>query len=238
MDVKDWERRPDESPEAYSAFLAFRDDPDRSILHTYRRAKKKPNARQTGGCWNKWAKHFEWDVRRYAYERHLERVELKAREKAIQESQRKWQTRQEQIREDAYTIGESLKTKLKQMLALPVIETTKKEIVKVDELTGLAAVTNITVVKPAHWTYRDLARIYLAADDAMRRAAGLSDEPESVPNPEAAEPGSPQDDDMVARVLELIERASSRAGAEELDAGGEGGTPADPGQGQATLETQ
>lgn len=67
-----WEPRPKESPQAYRAFVAYRDMPpnERTLLAAYRLATGHPDAKYPSGSWTKWSREWSWQERVMAWEAH------------------------------------------------------------------------------------------------------------------------------------------------------------------------
>ena len=76
-----WLRLPDESSQAYAAFLTFRDLPrdKRSILAAYR--LRKPAAKQPSRAFAAWATQYHWRPRADGYDAYLDTLRLRQREK-------------------------------------------------------------------------------------------------------------------------------------------------------------
>ncbi|MGH9821715.1 MAG: hypothetical protein ACREDR_00430 [Blastocatellia bacterium] len=234
-----WERRSDESAQAYAAFFAFRDmGPNRTVRDAYRSKSCNPTLHQASGRWNAWARKFEWEKRALAYDQHLVRVEQAARDKTIADEQKKWLKRRADIRERGWNLGHELLGKVEQMVKLPIIEQVKDEVIEKDGQ-GRTTVIKRTIVKPFKWDYADVAKVYDTAMEAMRLAAGLSTEHVSadVLTLDESQAGTAQDGDTANRIVELLELARSRRAAAILETGGEIGAAIDPPEGQEAVET-
>ena len=133
--------------------------PERTIRLAYRTGTKHANADQVSGRWSQWAKRHEWEDRARAYDAHLEKVELQAREREIAKRASEIERRRQQAQDEAWAIYEELKTKVQQMLKLPIVTVTDADGKK--------------TVNPAKWDYNSLARAIEAMTKLMKLGAGL-----------------------------------------------------------------
>jgi hypothetical protein len=155
VSTKEWERRPDESGQAYKAFCEYRDlGLERTIKSAYQKAIKRPT-QYTSGRWTSWSVRYEWDARARAYDAHIAAIEQQAREREIAKRATELERRKKQAQDDAWALFEQLKGKLEQMLKLPVITVVDTDGKK--------------IVNPAKWDYSALARVM----EAMTKLAKL-----------------------------------------------------------------
>lgn len=83
--VQPWERQPTEPDDAWTAFLHFRDAEDdeheriRSLNETSRTRKEHATTIK------RWAKRWRWQDRVVAFDRHLDAVALRVKERALRE---------------------------------------------------------------------------------------------------------------------------------------------------------
>lgn len=88
MDKKPWERLANESAEAYEAFKAVLDaGPYRSRLKVYQEFANKPDATQSSGAWNNWAREYSWVDRCRSWDEEQDRILFEAKLKIAKESQ-------------------------------------------------------------------------------------------------------------------------------------------------------
>ncbi len=80
-----WERRDDESAPAFIAFSVYRDlGPTRSIDAAWRTTQTGQNrGKRAPSAWEGWSSRFDWVERAAAYDAHIERIGLEARQKAL-----------------------------------------------------------------------------------------------------------------------------------------------------------
>jgi hypothetical protein len=124
-----WERREEESDEAFAAFATYRDmGRQRSIDAAYatyvaksgkeKRKRSKPVARnRAAGGWHTWSSRYEWVARASAYDDHMEAAELAARQKVREAEAAKWEARRLAQREREWTLGEKLQQKAEQLVS-------------------------------------------------------------------------------------------------------------------------
>jgi hypothetical protein len=133
-----WVRRPAESSEAYSAFLAYRDaGPDRSLDSVSRALDKSCT------ILGRWSARHSWISRCVAWSNHIQAE----RDKVAIASARKWERRRQQSLEQNYEVAQKLRDKLKIMLRWPLA---RKKVSK-DGLT--------TIYEPAKWTFQTAVQI-------------------------------------------------------------------------------
>lgn len=92
-----WERMPDETPLAWSAFTRYRDMPKRSLLDAYRLETGRIQARILTGQWSGWYRRFEWKARATAYDEYRDRIQREAREKTHREEIEGFRSRQRRL---------------------------------------------------------------------------------------------------------------------------------------------
>ncbi len=84
----EWERRPEESGRAYSAFVLYRDlGPTRSLAAAYA-ASRHPGggvAKKAASHWEEWSSAYDWVERAEAYDAHLEARRRAEREHLLAE---------------------------------------------------------------------------------------------------------------------------------------------------------
>lgn len=155
-----WEQQPNETRKAYEAFALYRDMAER----TYEKVRlalgrKAGYMRQL----EYWASDFHWVERATAYDRHLDSVRQAAAIKAVaDEERRKWQRRQQQIREREYVQAEELFKRAELMLKFPLQRTESED--------------GKTIIYPAKWTGATVSRYLETASKLSRLAAGMATE--------------------------------------------------------------
>lgn len=86
-----WEKRPEETEPAWSAFQAYRETGSH-IGETPGRRSVRGVCKRLGGSlkvWYEWSRVHKWKGRARAYDAHLDRVALESTEKAIREMHRR-----------------------------------------------------------------------------------------------------------------------------------------------------
>lgn len=148
-----WERRPDESGEAYAAFIIYRDcGPARSLDGSYRQSGK---GRKTGasaptrapGTWRGWHKTYEWVSRARAWDARLDQARLGAREQVAAAYAASDQERQELQRKREETLLSKLYTKLEAMMEFGLVRTMSK---------GGVDGKEITIFEPVRWSFAEV----------------------------------------------------------------------------------
>ena len=141
-----WDKQPGESPQAYQAFLKYRDlGPLRSLIGAYRLSDEKADAKSPSSRWKLWASKHTWATRADAYDAHISDIERTAREKEVAERAAVMERRRAKAQDSAWELYEKLLAKTQQMLMLPVINVTQKEGAK--------------IIRPIRWDYASLARV-------------------------------------------------------------------------------
>lgn len=185
MAAKPWERRKDETADAYAAFLVYRDmGPSRTVERTHAALAAgaaagcepgptdvRANRRMpTFSGLQRQATRKMWVDRARAWDNHLQ----SARDKVAAAEASRWEQRRLEAIEGAWTDAQSLIARCRQMLKFPLstqdVETYQDGRTK-------------TVVKPARWGFKDAAlmlkvarELEAAALQAMSRdVADLSD---------------------------------------------------------------
>lgn len=115
--ARPWERRPDESPQAFEAFRAYLELPsaERSVDEAWRVVKKGQARGAVGHVW-KWAATHQWVERVRAFDAHMHRIELEEKEKAARRNAAKWEQRREEQRELEHRLGRALQLRAYRVL--------------------------------------------------------------------------------------------------------------------------
>lgn len=151
-----WERQPGESAKAFEAFRVYRDaGPDRSVVGTCRRARRRPGAAQADGRWKTWRAKHNWESRAAAYDTHFAAIEQQAKEKERGKRATEMEQRRQQAQDDAWALSEQMRAKIQQMLKVPVAQRGAKR-------AGVAK-----------WDYNSLSRFADALLKVTKLGAGL-----------------------------------------------------------------
>lgn len=112
-----WERRGDESSQAWEAFQAFlmHDPPSERTLRKAAETVGKSTT-QIG----EWSTKYEWIERGRLYDSHVFKVGQRARDKVAAASAAKWERRKNESREKFWSVGEKLLSQAELMLASPL----------------------------------------------------------------------------------------------------------------------
>lgn len=175
-----WLRLPDESEEAYAAFLIYRDlGIIRSVLKAYRQKSGKITAKQAPGQWNKWAKDYRWRARARDYDNYLASQRQAGIDRVARSEGGEWERRRSQQVCDDYDLARQLLKQAKLIASFPL---TRQETMK----DGKAMI--IQPVEPKH--LRDASAIARDATamvwEAIGRGLGASED-ESGDDPGLAE---------------------------------------------------
>ena len=82
MAAAPWDRREDETPKAFAAFMAYRDMGRERSLNRCSKADGAP----TVGLLKRWSSRYEWQARCVAWDRHLDAT----RQQALKEEVKDW----------------------------------------------------------------------------------------------------------------------------------------------------
>jgi hypothetical protein len=154
-----YERLPNESEQAYRAFLTYRDlGPDRTTTEAYRLSGgqdgSKRGARQTCGRWNKWARDYRWDERAKAWDDHLQAQ----RDEVAAAEAREWEERRRRAFREAYDDAQLLKAKARDILKMPLVrKETEEQDEERDAKGNVRKVVKRVVLKPVNFRHRDAA---------------------------------------------------------------------------------
>lgn len=106
MPARPWEPKKQETSDAYSAFVRYRDQADRSM----------PALADELGCrvevLKRWSSRFAWVDRCRAWDAHLQAE----RDRAAAAEARRWAERHQRAREQAYAAAQALRAKATEML--------------------------------------------------------------------------------------------------------------------------
>ena len=209
-----WDRLPNESVQAYTAFSAYRDlGTGRTADEAYRAVRGRSGERSEGGKgavrrWQSWSKSHRWVERAKAYDAHLEALKQKGVATETISQGRIWAERHAKLYE---TIHDAAGHVLRQARSLAMMPTARQEVTTPDGRT-----TIIEAVDPVHIrTASGVIKQMLEVADSMcgrmvdneNRAAALAAE---IPIVQAG-PGTENGAVQAAAAAELLGfRASQR----------------------------
>lgn len=173
---KPWEQLPDESESAFSAFqvfLLYEPVTSRTVRNAYRQVSGNPSAIQAPGYFSDWATRFRWSERARLYDMDVARRQYEARMKAIEANERKWAARKEQIAEQDFNDGESLRAKVREMIKAPIYRQTVTREDKSPD--GTTIIQHITL-EPINFTLAQAGQMLRVASDRQRLAADMATE--------------------------------------------------------------
>lgn len=123
-----WDRQQDENERAFAAFVAYRDlGAERTVPDAYRQAKRKPDAKQADGTWNKWAKQYRWRERALAWDRHLSGKAAIGAARVAEAEGEKWAERRRVALDHAFEAAERMLLRAFELSAFPVERVTVKD---------------------------------------------------------------------------------------------------------------
>lgn len=167
-------RLPGETPKRYEMFLTYCDlGPDRSykavaVAHGVHPASVLRCARR---C--------KWKVRVDRYDAWIYDLRQQAVLEAIERVTKKHQQKEATIKEREWALGEALYSKIEQMLKVPVLKQSKREVVsrreeKADDgrIVAVHETVNETVLKPSNWSMSTIAELANICSKLMRMSAG------------------------------------------------------------------
>lgn len=163
-----WDKRDDESHDAFIAFAFFRDmGPNRSLRSAW--YALNPQAKSMNQTFFKWSKNYGWQARAKAFDiwrGDLERAKLKEWE----ESQgRKLERNRDQQRKNEMTLGVKAMQKADEILSLPLIRHSFTS-----QQGGVLQVHKTFLQSPAH--LMAATALMKHGSDMARRGLGLTDE--------------------------------------------------------------
>jgi hypothetical protein len=155
-----WQRRPGESARAYAAArVYFEMGAGRSQAEVAQKsAKSRPLIKR-------WSSVWEWVSRAAAFDEYLESIANKALEQAAQTQALKWQERNEALRERMYNTAMRALDRVDRMFEFPLATVTTT-----GQLGPDGVQQNVTVVRPARWTFDTTARLALIGNRLAREA--------------------------------------------------------------------
>jgi hypothetical protein len=138
---------PDEAFEAFTIYLQM--GPNRSLMSVGQELVK---SRQ---LLSRWSARWKWVERASAWDDHLRAIELKELERRRKQKAE----RRAKEEEDGYELAQKVRAKLQEALMFPLseveFERDKKGVTK--------------IIKPARWSYRDLAALIKASADLIEK---------------------------------------------------------------------
>jgi hypothetical protein len=163
-----------ESARAYSAFRVWLEtEPvtDREYLQSYRTFAGRSEVKNIPGYFRQWIEKYQWTERARQFDNHRNRVEQEAVLKALASQRLEWALRQEKIAEADYQDGESLRKRVREIIALPLVrQTLTSTSVSEDGYTTI----NHYLVEPLQVRAADAATMLRLASETQRLAAEMA----------------------------------------------------------------
>jgi len=161
-----WHRLPEESEVAYAAFKAYLELGEGRSLGL---AAKK--VRKSKGLMSRWSRAYNWAYRVESFDKKPIDKDALVAEALLEKDVSVWITRQEELRERAWSARTALLDKADIMLKWPHA---KQEVISEYYPDGRAK--TVTVLQPAKWTFRDVSNLMEVADKLGRMATEISPE--------------------------------------------------------------
>lgn len=165
---------PRETPRRYEWFLTYCDlGVDRSYIAVARIHGVNPSTIMRA------AKQLKWRSRVQRYDSWIFDLRQQAVLEAIERVTRKHQQKEATIKEREWALGEALYAKIEQMLKVPVLKQSKREVTNKREekdaegrVVSIQEFINETVLKPANWSMGTIAELANICSKLMRMSAG------------------------------------------------------------------
>lgn len=185
--VAPWERQENESPEAFAAFVAYRDGgPDRSQAKAAREIGKDP------GLTNRWCTRHDWVARARDYDNHVARIEREERERVRARQAAKWELAKLEGAQQNIDLAGTLRERVRRMLSFPLTSQKTKKLV---ESPDGRTIHQTIIIKPYRWGGDTIVKM-LALAAQLEEKAILAALPADV--------GSVRDGAQVAEALERM----------------------------------
>jgi hypothetical protein len=147
-----WDRRPDESAQAFRAFCAYVEmGLSRSLAAVGRELYGVGRKRDATGRLQEWSRKTDWVARAAAFDAHQNSIRQEAMEAEFRAREVEMARLRLRDREDAHRFNEALKAKLDLMLKFPV-QTTRTE--KKD-----GGKTVVHIIRPSKWNLNTVVRL-------------------------------------------------------------------------------
>lgn len=171
-----WDQQPDEPARQYEAFKLYRDlGGSRTVVGAYRVYTGRTEYYGKPKAFLSWARVRHWKERAEAFDRHLaaelDRSRREAFDRVGEEQVRAetdWAVRRAQHREEAWSLGDKLVAKARQMLEIALI--TRKTETRTDPD---GRTVHVTTYNPAKWSFYTVTQMVETADKIKRMAAEL-----------------------------------------------------------------
>ena len=144
---------------------------------------------------------WKWEKRLDDYEAHLDqqRAALEAEQQRAQVNM--WFGRDPAWREERYKMAEALVDRVKQMLAIPLVETVSET---TEALPDGRTLKRVTILKPVHWRHSDIPSFLAVADKLAALALGKPTDHTKVETNNYAEMSEDELDRLMEKkILEL-----------------------------------
>jgi hypothetical protein len=142
-----WEQRPDESPRAYAAFVAYRDmGAARSVDATAAGiAGHQGGTKRAPGHFKRWSVEHQWSARARAYDEHQASLRQRGVEQATVKAGRDWGRRRDAYLEDEYRTWSRFARQAAMIGDLPPV----RQVVEKDGRTTVYEPANVETIRQA-----------------------------------------------------------------------------------------
>lgn len=156
-----WERQPGESRQAFRAFSLFlAAEPPRTLPSVARAyAASLPLIKR-------WSQHWRWAEREEAWSRRVQQERTDAQLAVVRAEAAELERQRAALRQQEQTLAHGIFQRVAEMLTFPLVRQSTTE-------AGEDGQSLTTIVEPAGWRLRDVARLAQVASDLERRALGL-----------------------------------------------------------------
>lgn len=207
--LQPWDRQPNESRQAYEAFLQYRDidASTRSIREAYRKATGRTTS--DGQPWREFSARWNWPARAEAWDDHLRAIEQKATEALRARRAAQLEKLREEQREREMRHAAAIEERATKLLALPhVVATAKYEDGRV-QTQAPAHAAEFRAATDMLRTARNFMRLALEMPQDLHRfeLTGKDGEPVN------AVPTTLTDEERIDRLAAILDVARARRAA-------------------------
>lgn len=225
--VNPWDLQRGETAKAFAAFRLYLElGPDRTIQAAFAKSRGlAPGEKHIDGTFLDWSSKFSWVKRVLAYDAHMAAEYDRQVVAARTAEAAKWAKRQEDIREDEYTMAQRLKDVAGRMLDQPLIEAIADPNAKPEDVAKMV---------PANWKMSDAAKFLETFSKLGRLAAQMATDTQrreltgadggAIKTERSFDFDGLEDED-----LDALERIMGKLAQPGGDPGGEGAPEASPG---------